>query len=139
MTPTELKDLSEWSAEFLKLKFIEATNEYEIYINGKLATIPRCPNYIYLPKEKPEIFFDPGMYIAPILMHLAQVEMEKECWEFQHETYWQPGDPKWIEGPTIHKINYYRVEDGPKTPSENKNKFIAFWLAVSDAVKGETK
>jgi len=119
MTPTELKDLAEWSAEFLKLeKFNTAGNIWYLRCIGERFTV------------YPEDFFDkePDRYkgFAPILMHLGKREMEKRGF------HWQ----------AIHHAMFgyeFRVTDNSGvvlSEIKDRNEYIAFWSAAHEAMKG---
>ena len=114
MTLTD-KQLAEFAAEFLGadkvMRFLQVKaswsgDVHDIFINEKTL-------------------FD-DVTKAPILMHLAKREMEKQGWK------WRNGYNKfyWVK---FNKRNYYW--DIVAT-HENDNEFRAFWPALEQAVKG---
>ena len=122
MTPTELKDLAEWSAEFLGFDRLQNSGEWKFEFR----------NVNYLLNEKD--FYDEKGF-APILMHLGKREMEKRGLSIQY-TKWSLSF-----GEKGHTYTFF-MEDSTHCVAgsvSHENKFIAFWSAVYEAMKGETK
>jgi len=111
----KLKQLAEWSAEFLELE--NASWEDEWYLdNTGIVHIFTTEDILH------------HSDIAPILMHLGQVEMEKRGFEIVHFTW--GGHTKYgcrVNGSEKHGHEPHTAYDD--------NKFIAFWSAVRDALK----
>ena len=118
MTPTELKELAEWSAEFLGAElgcFRKWPDTYTLIWEGGSINF-----------EAEDVFNSP--HHAPILMHIGQEEMEKRWFEIVHFTW--GGHTKYgcrVNGSEKHGHEPHTAYDD--------NKFIAFWLAVRDALK----
>ena len=114
----ELKDLAEESAEFLGIDRLQNSGEWKFEFR----------NVNYLLNEKD--FYDEKGF-APILMHLAQVELEKRgvCWTVAYTGH---------IGKSAH-VYPIRPSRNPDGYIKNENKFFAFWSAVHEAMKGEGK
>jgi len=107
MNPTELKELAEWSAEFLGLLKIEDADGWELPWNNH--------EWLIVPNN----FF--GGPFAPILMDLGKREMEKR--EMNMDYCFRKG---------THSVSFMC---GPVT--HDTNEYIAFWSAVMQAIKEE--
>jgi len=64
-------------------------------------------------------------YIAPVLMHLGKREMEKRGFTWKIEVHKKKYRVK-VDRPSIH---YQKTQI-------STNEYIAFWLAVREALKG---
>ena len=119
MTPKETKELAEKAAEFLKSHCALIYGGYlQISINHHTA------KYLYPSKPTLDAYFFLNPHTAPILMHLAQVEMEKRGFKWESSKF------------IFYTWCFIKVDDGIRYKSQDAdNKFIAFWSAVMGAVK----
>ena len=102
MNDEQLKDLAEWSRKFL------ADNT--------------CYN---LSSDMAESCLFHKWHIAPVLMHLAQVEMEKRGFE-------------WASSYNSNQKRYFYTVvalDLSHKHKDHENEYIAFWTAVREALK----
>ena len=108
MTPEQLKQLAEWSAEFLGGEY----NSFNWLMGNKFGT--------YLTENT--LFIDECY--APILMHLGKREMEKRGFTWKIEVHQKKYRVK-VDRPSIH---YQKTQI-------STNEYIAFWTAVREALK----
>jgi len=129
MNQNELKELAEWSAEFLgffrELKDTKYSN-MGAWHGFDLASIV-SNDYIFgiQDDELPSVFFDDST-LTPILMHIAQVEMEKRGYMYMNLVKWGEND---------YSCDLLK-SGGLGVGGQGENKFIAFWSAVHEAMKG---
>lgn len=117
-----LKDLTEFAAEFLKLK--KNNDTYECYY------VQLCQENYYIGFDD---FFEHPVF-APYLMHLGKREMLDDVMHFT-EIY---GGNKITVGENKN-IYWYEIVRHPQVKifkAEHDNEFIAFWSAVEQAVGG---
>jgi len=107
MNDEQLKDLAEWSAEFLKLE----VNKF----HPTVWILTDTPFSV-----EPDHFFNHPLN-APILMHLGKREMEKR--EMNMDYCFRKG---------AHSVSFMC---GPVT--HDTNEYTAFWSAVMQAIKEE--
>jgi len=110
-TPEQLKQLAEWSAEFLGM---EKNGKFWLLPGQKVGHSTRIESQFFEYPTK-----------APILMHLAQVELEKR--------------KQWMDmrGPMRGGWRVScEIEGSVRTVTQkHENKYIAFWSAVREAMK----
>jgi len=113
MTPEQLKELAEESAEFLGLeKHLNIKNAWKFQVLQENLTL------------YPFDFFDDSMPVAPILMHLAQEKLDKN----NNLTY-ECGSIR-VDGKLMKTCSIYQNIPDDEFRQIDSNKFIAFWKAV---------
>ncbi len=113
MTPEQRKQLAESAAEFLK-------DTDELWRVQQMCEGEDLPLH--------HQFFI-SKYMAPILMHLAEQEMEKRGWKYRSGF----NILHWIK---FNKNNYNWERH---KASEDENEYQAFWMALLSAIQGECK
>ena len=122
MTSTELKQLAEWSAEFLGMSQCDS----RLWWPNNIEYMPRLDD-----SELTFAFFELDE-TAPILMHLGKREMTEKRGYFVRCDHYE----------NCHRV-FIRSErddsggDWQLSPvfEDNENEYIAFWTAVREALK----
>lgn len=127
-TPEQLKELAEFAGEFLGMT--------ELPWHGRVKG-----RFWWLGSEgksgshRVQLWGDNGFFEgddAPILMNLAQEKLEKLGYEVEMKSYPSGAGLFWSWG--FHKSHSLKVCEHK---FKDNSTFIAFWLAIESAVKGE--
>ena len=124
MTPTELKELAEWSAEFLGLTRQHINESWHAPYIGWLGYTVGA-------------FFE-NPRTAPILMHLGKRELERIEEDGVKKWEWEVQYISWSHGydAPCYKVTIAEEMGVDKQfESIDKNEYIAFWSAVMQAIK----